>query len=79
MPMWGDQSEIFCRGVFDEYFGTWFKISYYIYFGTGPFMVFTAVRLCFVLLYTIFRLQVQFQLINEYILQISNDFDIFDD
>ncbi|RZC39407.1 hypothetical protein BDFB_008878, partial [Asbolus verrucosus] len=74
-PLWGDQNEIFlCVRVFDELFGKWSTIPYYVYFATFPFLIYTSIRFCFILFYGILHLEIQIFLTNERILKISNDY-----
>ncbi|RZC22681.1 hypothetical protein BDFB_011490, partial [Asbolus verrucosus] len=79
-PLCGDQSELFIwERVCDHYFGVWSKLFYHIYFATIPSMVYSGVRLGFILIYVIWNMKNQVLLIIAYILKISDDFDDLDD
>ncbi|CAH1379849.1 unnamed protein product, partial [Tenebrio molitor] len=86
LPIWGKERELFLSvEVFEYIFGKWSKIPYTIYFATVPYLAYATFRLSFMLLYCILQIQIQIFLVNEQILQISDNFtdlnnwDIIDD
>nr|XP_015839645.1 PREDICTED: uncharacterized protein LOC107398786 [Tribolium castaneum] len=68
-PVWGDTSE---WRLHVEIFDQW-KLFYYIYVSTFTIIVFSAVRLPGILLYSIFQTHMQIVLINQKITQISQN------
>ncbi|RZC22680.1 hypothetical protein BDFB_011489, partial [Asbolus verrucosus] len=79
-PFCGNQSELFIwERVCDRYFGIWSKLFYHIYFATIPSLVYSGVRLGFILIHGIWNLKNQVLLIIAYILKISDDFADLDD
>jgi hypothetical protein len=80
LPIWADQNELFlCGQVFEYFFGKISKIPYLVYFATMPYLCYAAYRLTFALLYYILGVKVQIFLLNESILQISDDFSHLED
>ncbi|EFA02951.1 odorant receptor 197 [Tribolium castaneum] len=72
LPVWGDQSEWFlCIQVFQQYFGSCWKLFYYFYFSTCPMIAFTAFRLPGLMLYGILHIDLQLVLIYQKIAQLS--------
>ncbi|CAH1380145.1 unnamed protein product [Tenebrio molitor] len=59
--------------VFDQYLGSSSKIISQLCFYCAPFAIYSSFRHCGTLLYNILQLCLQFFLINEHILQISDD------
>jgi hypothetical protein len=73
-PIFGDHKEwILISIIFENNFGTWGNILDWIYLSTMPFVLFSSIRLGGALFYTTLALHVQMLLINEHILQISEN------
>ncbi|EFA01413.1 odorant receptor 236 [Tribolium castaneum] len=69
-PCFGDQRDFFiCIKVFEEYFGEWWSIPYYFYFITIPFFCYNYHKLCFTFVYAVLETELQFFLIEEYLLE----------
>ncbi|XP_064211874.1 uncharacterized protein LOC107399069 [Tribolium castaneum] len=69
-PCFGDQRDFFiCVKVFEEYFGQWSFIPYYFYFITSPFFYYNSFKLCFTFVYAVLEAELQFFLIEGYLLQ----------
>ncbi|EFA01415.1 uncharacterized protein LOC107397624 [Tribolium castaneum] len=69
-PSFGDQKDFFiCVKVFDDYFGEWSSIPYYFYFTASPFFYYYYFKLCFTYVYAVLETQLQFFLIEGYLLQ----------
>lgn len=72
LPIFGDQSELFlCIRVFDEYFGKFALIPYFLYFSGFPYLCYAGVRLAFTLLYGVLHLEVQIFLLEDFLVKIS--------
>jgi hypothetical protein len=79
LPIWGKERELFLSvEVFEYIFGKWSKVPHTIYFATVPYLAYATFRLSFMLLYCILQVQIQIFLVNEQILQISDNFTDFD-
>jgi hypothetical protein len=79
-PIWADQNELFlCIQVFEHFFDKFSKIPYLVYCATMPYVCYAGFRLTFILLYFIFGVKEQIFLLNESILQISDDFSHLED
>jgi hypothetical protein len=80
LPIWADQNELFlCGQVFEYFFGKISKIPYLVYFATMPYLCYAAYRLTFALLYYILGVKVQIFLLNQSILQMSDDLSHLED
>jgi hypothetical protein len=74
LPVFGNHREwLLAEYVFDRYFGSSSNILYYITLSFAPFFIYTSVRHCGSLLYSILQLYLQMFLINQHILQIFDD------
>jgi hypothetical protein len=74
LPVFGSHREwLLAEYVFDRYFGSSSNILYYMTFSFAPFIIYTSVRHCASLFYTILQLYLQMFLINQHILQICDD------
>jgi hypothetical protein len=74
LPVFGSHREwLMIEDVFDQYLGSSLKMLSQICFYFAPFAIYTSFRHCGTLLYNILQLFLQFFLINEHILQISDD------
>ncbi|XP_044264777.1 uncharacterized protein LOC123011421, partial [Tribolium madens] len=70
-PHFGSQKDFFiCFTVFEEYFGEWSFIPYYCYIVGTPLLYYYYLKICFICVYGILQVQLQFLLIEEYLLQI---------
>jgi hypothetical protein len=75
-PIFGDHKEwILISIIVENHFETWGIIFAWIIFSTVPFVLFSSIRLSGALFYGTLALQVQMFLINEHILQISDNFE----
>jgi hypothetical protein len=75
-PIFGDHKEwILISIIVENHFETWGIIFDWIIFSTVPFVLFSSIRLSGALFYGTLALQVQMFLINEHILQISDNFE----
>jgi hypothetical protein len=75
-PIFGDHKEwILISVIVENHFETWGIIFDWIIFSTVPFVLFSSIRLSGALFYGTLALQVQMFLINEHILQISDNFE----
>jgi hypothetical protein len=63
-----------CIEVFENIFGNWSKIPYFIYFATIRYLIYANLRLPFILLYAILQTHIQIFLLTEHILHISDNF-----
>jgi hypothetical protein len=78
-PIFGDHREWnVCEIAFDHYLGVWSKIFNPLFFWSHPVMCYSALRLPGTLLYGIEGLSLQIFLINQRILQISDDHPDYD-
>jgi hypothetical protein len=74
LPVFGSHREwLLAEYVFDRYFGSSSNILYYMTFSFAPFIIYTSVRHCASLFYSILQLYLQMFLINQHILQICDD------
>jgi hypothetical protein len=74
LPVFGSHREwMISEYIFDRYFGSISKILYHVTFSLAPFFIYTSVRHCGSLFYTILQLYLQMFLINQHILQICDD------
>jgi hypothetical protein len=74
LPVFGSHREwLMIEDVFDQYLGSSSKIISQLCFYCAPFAIYSSFRHCGTLLYNILQLCLQFFLINEHILQISDD------
>jgi hypothetical protein len=74
LPVFGSHREwILLEYVFDRYFGSSSNILYHMAFSFAPFFIYTSVRHCGSLLYSILQLYLQMFLINQHILEICDD------
>jgi hypothetical protein len=74
LPIFGDEKDWFLVSIiFEKHFGTWAIILDWIYFSTAPFVVYSSIRLSGTLFYGTLLTHVQMFLINEHILQISDN------
>jgi hypothetical protein len=74
LPVFGSHREwMISEYIFDRYFGSISKILYHVTFSFAPFFIYTSVRHCGSLFYTILQLYLQMFLINQHILQICDD------
>jgi hypothetical protein len=74
LPVFGSHREwLLAEFIFDRYFGSSSNILYHIRFFSAPFFIYTSVRHCVSLFYTILQLYLQMFLINQHILQICDD------
>ncbi|EFA01408.1 odorant receptor 223 [Tribolium castaneum] len=55
--------------VFEEYFGKWSVLLNVFYYSGVPYLGYHSVKPCFVFVYAILEIQLQFSLIEEYLLQ----------
>ncbi|EFA12942.1 odorant receptor 242 [Tribolium castaneum] len=70
LPYFGNQRELLiCIQVFEEFFGEWSFIPYYFYFVGYPFLYYYFFRMCFGFFYIFQEAQLQFLLIEEYLLK----------
>jgi uncharacterized membrane protein (GlpM family) len=75
LPMGENENEFYlCIEVFENIFGNWSKIPYFIYFATMPYLIYANLRLPFILLYAILQTHIQIFLLTEHILHISDNF-----
>jgi hypothetical protein len=74
LPVFGSHKEwVMTEYVFDRYFGSSSNILYHMAFSFAPFLIYTSVRHCGSLLYSILQLYLQMFLINQHILEICDD------
>jgi hypothetical protein len=74
LPVFGSHREwLIVEDVFDQYLGSSSKIVSQIFFSFAPVIVYSALRHIGILLYNILQLCLQISLINEHVLQISDD------
>ncbi|XP_044255478.1 uncharacterized protein LOC123005684 [Tribolium madens] len=70
-PNFGTQRDFFiCFIIFEEYFGEWSYIPCYFYFVGFLFLYFLFLKVCYIFVYGILEVQLQFLLIKEYLLEI---------
>ncbi|XP_044257015.1 uncharacterized protein LOC123006532 [Tribolium madens] len=70
-PCFGSQRDFFiCFIVFEEYFGEWSFILNSCYFIGITFLCYHFLKICFFFVYGILEVQLQFSIIEEYLLQI---------
>jgi hypothetical protein len=74
LPIFGDHKEwVLVSIIVEKHFGTWAIILDWLYFSTIPFVLFSSIRFTGALLYATLMFHVQMFLINEHILQISDN------
>jgi hypothetical protein len=74
LPVFGSHKEwVMVEYVFDRYFGSSSNILYHITYSSAPFFIYSSVRHCGTLLYSILELYLQMFLINQHILEICDD------
>jgi hypothetical protein len=74
LPVFGSHKEWMpTEYVFDRYFGSSSNILFHVAFSFAPFFVYSSVRHCGTLFYSILQLYLQMFLINQHILQICDD------
>jgi hypothetical protein len=74
LPVFGSHREwIMVENVFERYFGSSSNILYHITYSSAPFFIYSSVRHCGTLLYSILQLYLQMFLINQHILEICDD------
>jgi hypothetical protein len=74
LPVFGSHREwIIVEEAFEQYFGSSSKMISQMMFSFAPFAIYSALRHCGTLLYHILQLYLQMFLINQHILQISDD------
>jgi hypothetical protein len=74
LPVFGNHREwLMIEDVSDQYLGSSSKMISQMFFYCAPFAIYSSFRHCGTLLYNILQLCLQFFLINEHILQISDD------
>ncbi|EFA12944.1 odorant receptor 244 [Tribolium castaneum] len=70
IPYFGTQRELLiCVRVFEEYFGEWAFIPYYLYLAGFPFLYYHFLRISFGFAYVFLEAQLQFFLIEEYLFE----------
>jgi hypothetical protein len=78
-PIFGDHREWnVCEVVFDYYFGVYSKIFNQLFFWSSPVICYVSLRFTGALLYGIEGLSLQIFLINQRILQVSDDHPNYD-
>ncbi|KAJ3621292.1 hypothetical protein MTP99_003444 [Tenebrio molitor] len=78
-PIFGDHREWnVCEVVFDYYFGVYSKIFNQLFFWSSPVACYVSLRLTGALLYGIEEISLQIFLINQRILQVSDDHPNYD-
>jgi hypothetical protein len=74
LPVFGSHREWFiAEYVFDRYFGSSSNVLYHVTFSFAPFFIYSSIRQCGCLFYTILQFYLQMFLINQHILQICDD------
>ncbi|XP_015834108.1 uncharacterized protein LOC107397684 isoform X2 [Tribolium castaneum] len=69
-PCFGSVRDFFiCVEVYEKYFGEWSFIPYYFYFAAAPFLYYHFFRVCYVFAYAFLHAQLQYFLIEEYLLE----------
>jgi hypothetical protein len=78
-PIFGDHNEwCVCEVAFDHYLGVWSKFFYQLFFWSTPVMFYATLRLTGAFLFGIEGLCLQIFLINQRILQVSDDHPDYD-
>lgn len=72
MPIWINLKQfLLCFQVYEYYLGKWSKVAYYTFALTFPWVVYSSVRLPFIIIYGIVQIRMQFFLINAEISMIN--------
>jgi hypothetical protein len=78
-PIFGDHREwSVCEVAFDHYLGVWSKIYNQLFFCSAPVWFYVSLQLAGAMLYAIEELSLQIFLLNQRILQISDDHPDYD-